>query len=116
MLVYELSGSGFESGYSHLSFNFALASRKEFLDIQATMECGFTLKCVGDMTRIYSQMHRTDKYSERSSFIWTVWPNNWAFVYELSGSVFDYGFQPALDCRKRNNGWGCVEKVVGAKL
>ena len=40
------------------------ASSKEFLDIQATRECVFTLKRVGDMTRAYSQMHCTDKYSE----------------------------------------------------
>ena len=30
------------------------ASSKEFLDIQATIECGFTLKCVRDAIRIYS--------------------------------------------------------------
>ena len=42
----------------------------EFLDIQATIECGFTLKRVRNMTRTYSQMHRTDKYSEHSSIIW----------------------------------------------
>ena len=34
------------------------ASSKEFLDIQATIECGFTLKRVRDMTRTYSQCHR----------------------------------------------------------
>ena len=45
------------------------------LDIQATVECGFTLKCMRDMTRTYSQMHHTDKYSEHSSIIWPVWPN-----------------------------------------
>ena len=28
--------------------------------MQATVECGFTLKRVRDMTRTYSQMHRTD--------------------------------------------------------
>ena len=39
------------------------------LDIQATIECAFTLKRVRDMTRTYSQMHRTDKYSEHSSII-----------------------------------------------
>ena len=55
--------------------DFAPASSKEFLDIQTTIECGFTLKCVHDMTRTYSQMHRTDKYSEHSSVIWSVWPN-----------------------------------------
>ena len=55
--------------------DFKPASSKEFLDIQATVECGFTLKRVRDMTRTYSQMHRTDKYSEHSSIIWPVWPN-----------------------------------------
>ena len=54
---------------------FAPVSRKEFLDIQATIECRLTLKCVGDMTRTYSQMHCTDKTSEHSSIIWLVWPN-----------------------------------------
>ena len=45
---------------------------KEFLDIQATIECGFTLKRVRDMIRTYSQMHRADKYSQHSSIIWPV--------------------------------------------
>ena len=43
-----------------------------FLDIQTTTECEFTLKCIRDMTRTYSQMHRTDKYSEHSPVIWPV--------------------------------------------
>ena len=30
------------------------ALSKEFLDIQVTIECGFTLKCICDMTRTYS--------------------------------------------------------------
>ena len=34
--------------------DFAPASSKEFLDIQATIDCGFTLKHVRDMTRTYS--------------------------------------------------------------
>ena len=41
-----------------------------------------------DMIRAYSQMHRTDKYSQFSSIIWSVWPNGWVFVYELSGCGF----------------------------
>ena len=49
---------------------FATASSKEFLDIQATIECGLTLKCIRDMTRTYIQMHHTDKYSEHSSIIY----------------------------------------------
>ena len=35
--------------------DFAPASSKEFLGIQATIECGFTLKRVCDITRTYSQ-------------------------------------------------------------
>ena len=33
--------------------DFAPASSKEFLDIQATVECGFTFKRVRDITRTY---------------------------------------------------------------
>ena len=43
----------------------ATASSKEFLDLQATTECGFTLKRVRDMIRTYIQMHRTDKFSQQ---------------------------------------------------
>ena len=43
--------------------DFAPASSKEFLGIQAIVECGFTLKRVRDMTRTYSLMHHTDKDS-----------------------------------------------------
>ena len=38
--------------------DFAPASSKAFLDIQATIECGFSLKRVRDMTRIYSRMNK----------------------------------------------------------
>ena len=34
----------------------ASASSKEFLDIQATVECGFTLKLVRDMIKTYKQL------------------------------------------------------------
>ena len=43
--------------------------------IEATIECGFTLKRVRDMIRTHSQMHRTDKYSQHSSIIWPAWLN-----------------------------------------
>ena len=36
------------------------------------------------MIRTHSQVHRTDKYSQRSSILWPVWRNSWVFVYELS--------------------------------
>ena len=62
---------------------------KKFLDIQVTIECGFTLKCVRDMTRMYSQMHRREKYSAHSLIIWWVGPNDWVLVYEVVGSWFE---------------------------
>ena len=34
-------------------------------------------------------MHRTDKYSQHSLIIWTVWLNGWVFIDELSGCGFD---------------------------
>ena len=49
--------------------DFPTISRKEFVDIQATRECGFTLKHVRDMTRTCSESHRTDKYTQLSSVI-----------------------------------------------
>ena len=55
--------------------DFAPPSRKEYPDIQAAIECGFILNQVRRMTRTWSQMHRTDKYSEHSSIIWLVWSN-----------------------------------------
>ena len=64
------------------------ASSKDFLDIQVTVECGFTLKLVRDMIKSYNQMHRTDKYSQHCSIMWPVWLNGWVFVYELSGCGF----------------------------
>ena len=36
-----------------------------------------------------TQMHRTDKYSQLSSIIQSVWPNGWVFVYEVSGCGFE---------------------------
>ena len=107
VFVYEPSGCGFESRCSHLNFRFGACleqgvswhsgnyrvwiksesrSSKEFLDINTTIECIFTLKRVRDMIRTYSLMHRTDKYSQNRSIIWL---NGWMFVYELSGCRFE---------------------------
>ena len=72
------------------------ASSKEFLDIQATIECGFTLKCMYNMIRSYSQIHHTDKYSQHSSIIWPVLLNGWVFVYELSGWGFKSSYSKSL--------------------
>ena len=52
-------------------------------------KCQGTLKCVRDMTRTYSQLHRADKYSQHSSINWSVW-SVWVFAYELSGFGFEF--------------------------
>ena len=59
---------------------FAWMSRNSLLKTGAT----------SDMTRTYSQMHRTDKYSRQSSIISSVSPNGWVFVYEPSGCGFEF--------------------------
>ena len=43
--------------------DFAPVSSKEFLDIQAAIECGLTLKRVRDMMRTYSQYLSTPWFS-----------------------------------------------------
>ena len=46
--------------------------------------------CVSEWIHtLYSQMHRTDKYSQHSSIIWPIWLNGWVFVYELNGCGFE---------------------------
>ena len=60
--------------------DFASVWSKEFFDIHATMECGYTLNRVRDMTRTCSQMDGTDNYSEHSSILWSLRPNGRLFV------------------------------------
>ena len=43
------------------TLDFSLVSSKDFLDIQVTIESGFTLNCVLGMIRTYIQIHRIDK-------------------------------------------------------
>ena len=101
VFVYEVSYCGFKCCCRHLPSDFATDSSKEFLDIQVTIVCVLNLKCVCDMIRTYSQMHRTDKYWQHSSFIRSLWLNAWAFVYELRDcglqwrcSEFNFTFPP----------------------
>ena len=58
MFVFELSGCGFQSRCSYETSDIVPVSSNEFLDIQATIECGFTLKRVRDMIRTYSLHER----------------------------------------------------------
>ena len=71
------------------TLDFVPALSKDFLDIQATIECGLTLKRLRDMTRACSQMHLTDRYSQHSSTIWPFWLNGWVIVFEISGCEFE---------------------------
>ena len=81
--------------------------RKEFLDIQATIEYRFTLKRVCDITKTYSEMHLTDKYSQHSTVIWLIWLNGWVLVYELSGCGFESHYSH-LNFRF----WACLKQKV----
>ena len=52
-----------------LTLDMAPVLSTKFFDIQATIECGFTLKRVREMIRTYSQMYHTDNYSQQNSII-----------------------------------------------
>ena len=51
VFVYELGGCGFQSRCNHLNFRYRACLSKQFLGIQATAECRFTLKQVCDMIK-----------------------------------------------------------------
>ena len=53
--------------------DFAPVSSNEMLNIQTTVNCGFSLKFVRDTTKTYSQMHCKDKYSHLISIILFLW-------------------------------------------
>ena len=59
---------------------------------QATIECRFTLKRVGDMTISYTEMNRPDKYSKHNSIIRSFWLGGCVFVYELVRWGFESRF------------------------
>ena len=88
-------------------------SSKEFLDIQATIECQFTLKHVCDMKRKYSQMPRTDKYSQLSLIIWPTLLNGWVFVHEIGGC----GFESSCGHLKyiQSNLWNNIHEMLWTK-
>ena len=44
-----------------LTSDFVYLSSKVLLDIQATIECGFIVKSVCDITARYTQIYRTEK-------------------------------------------------------
>ena len=87
VFIYKLSGSGFESSCSHLNFRFCACLSKEFLDIQATIECGFTLKHIRDMTRTCSQ----ENASSRNIFVEQILANFLRSLYLdfFSRKIFD---------------------------
>ena len=58
------------------------------LTLRETIGCGFILKIVRDITRIYSESYSTDKYSKHKSIIRSARLNGWVLVCQLSGCGF----------------------------
>ena len=54
-----------------------------------TLECVLTFKLLRDITITHTLMYRTDKYSQQSSIIWSVWLNGSVFVSVLTGCRFE---------------------------
>ena len=84
-------------------------SSKEFLDIQATIEYGFTLTCIRDMIRTYSQSLLMEKVSKTKG-AWNSWPvallvtkqvqKNSFVSYILSDHVWWYNIKRFLSYSK----------------
>ena len=113
VFVYELSGSRFESSCSHLNFRFCAWFEQGILDIQATIECGFTLKRIRGMTKTYSKKNRTGKYSEylnhlASLAIWLIvcLRTKWFWVRDqLQSMIFIFLLYVILNAYYINNFW-----------
>ena len=106
-----LNGSNGTRTHNHLvrerTLNHLAKLVKWLSCVVSTSECRFTLKCLRDMIRTYSQMHHTSKYSQHGSIIWRVWLNGWLFVYKLSGCGFE------SRCNHLNFRYcACFEEVV----
>ena len=66
-----------------------LQRARSSLTFRKTIDCGFTPKLVRDIRITYSLMHRTCKFSQLSSIIWSLWLNYCLFIYELGGCGFE---------------------------
>ena len=89
--IWSLSDCNWTRTHNHLSRKRTrnhLAKLTKWLAVLWVLICTKYLS-VRDITRRYTQMHRTDKYSQHNSIIWLVWLNGWVFVYELSGCGFE---------------------------
>ena len=64
-------------------------SSKGFLDVKATIYCGFTLTCLRDMMITCSQTHSTEKNSKQSSIIWPFLLNGWVLIYKIRYCAFE---------------------------
>ena len=57
-----------------------------------------------------SQMHFTDKYSQRRSVICPVWLNGWVFIYYLSGCGFE------SHCNPNDNSLACATNKMKSNV
>ena len=92
LFVYKLSGRRFNSNCSHLNFRLRACFEQWIPQHSGNFRVWIYSKCVCDMIITYSQMHRTDKFSQHSSSIWSAGLNGWLFIYELNGCRFHSQF------------------------
>ena len=59
VIVFDISGVVFDSCFSCLNFRFGARFGQAVLEIQATIECEFSVKIVRDINIKHNQMHCT---------------------------------------------------------
>ena len=90
VFVYELSGSGLESSCSHLKFRFQVCFEKGVPWHSGNWRVWIHFKkSTWHENKIESNATGRNSYSQLSSITWSVWPNGWVFLLELSGCRFD---------------------------
>ena len=87
IFVYKLSACGFESRWSHLIFTY-----RAFFQQGVSWHWGKYRVWIHSEMRTWHENNAQSSAPYRTvltSIIWSVWPNGWVFVYELSGCWFE---------------------------
>ena len=79
----------FQSSCDHLNFRLCACFEQGVPWHSGNYRVWISSETIRNMTRRYSQMQHTDKWSQHSSITKPIWLNGWVLIYELSGCGFE---------------------------
>ena len=91
VFVYEVIGCGLRSRCNHLNFRYRACFEQgvSWHSGRQLYRLWIHSKTRPWHIRLYSKIHRTDKYWQHSSIRWPYWSNVWVFAYKQNDSRFD---------------------------